>query len=137
MKTNKNKSADYLNRLCSAIYLLDLQNDEKWREIDFIPNIDLQEKYYISNYGKVISLCRDIPIALKPFERKGYYTVELCGTNYSIHRLVALAFIHNPQGKRIVHHIDGNKHNNNYKNLAWATDSENVNASIQQRKAKK
>ena len=43
-----------------------------------------------------------------------------------IHRLVAEAYIPNPDGKLEVNHIDGNKENNHYSNLEWATRKENV-----------
>lgn len=45
---------------------------------------------------------------------------------FFIHRLVACAFIPNPQDKEIVNHKDGNKKNNVQPNLEWMTGSENT-----------
>ena len=50
-------------------------------------------------------------------------TQKFC--NRYIHRLVALHFIQNPNNKREVNHIDGNKENNTLSNLEWVTSSEN------------
>lgn len=64
---------------------------------------------------------------LKPgIDKYGYEKVILTNgrkirKTYTVHRLVALAFIPNPDNKPTVNHIDGNKRNNNVDNLEWAT----------------
>ena len=68
---------------------------------------------------------------LKPdtSDRRGYLRVTLCtkGTTkrFGVHRLVAMRWIPNPEGKRFVNHKDGNKRNNSVDNLEWVTASEN------------
>ena len=52
--------------------------------------------------------------------------------DYSIHRLVASTFIKNPEMKPTVNHKDGNKRNNFYGNLEWATFSENITHSFRE-----
>jgi hypothetical protein len=59
----------------------------------------------------------------------GYKSISLCkngiGKSYQLHRLVAIAFIPNPNNKPQVNHIDGNKQNNNINNLEWVSAKEN------------
>lgn len=63
----------------------------------------------------------------------GYKTVGLTmhghRKNFYIHRLVATAFIPNPNQYNYVNHIDYNRANNNANNLEWCTQKENVNYS--------
>ena len=68
---------------------------------------------------------------LKPFAGKnGYLKVGLYKDNkkknFLIHRLVALAYIPNPDGLETVDHIDGNKEHNYINNLQWMTQKDNA-----------
>ena len=81
----------------------------------------------VSSYGRVIGFNGRI---LKPqLTRNGYYVVKYwTGShvkNVSVHRLVASAFIPNPEGKPEVDHIDTVRTNNHVSNLRWTTRTEN------------
>lgn len=93
-----------------------------WKKIDGFEN------YSISDDGQVRN---DTSMkVLKPsLNNKGYPMVNLWKNNKGywklIHRLIALAFIPNPEGKPQINHIDGNPQNNIIDNLEWCTGGEN------------
>ena len=98
--------------------------EEIWKEIP-----GYEKKYKVSNLGNVYS--NKHKRILKPYKvRKGYLRVDLFGSKFvrkhqKVHRLVAMAFIPNPDNKPQINHIDGNPANNCVTNLEWCTNDEN------------
>ena len=102
--------------------------------------------YQVSNNGRIKSLSRKIvrkngqfakvkETILKPgTDRYGYSFVVLCNDRVkrttAIHRLVAAAFIPNPDNLPEIDHIDGDRANNHADNLRWVTVKENQNNPI-------
>ena len=103
---------------------------EIWKDIEGYENL-----YQVSNLGNVRSLnFRNIGriqnLTLKIRKRDGYVCVNLYGVNgcktFPVHRLVAKAFISNPNKLPQVNHKDENKANNNADNLEWCTQKYNI-----------
>ena len=120
---------------------------EEWRDVAGYEGL-----YQVSNFGEVKSMPREISYinrygyktTVKTIEKKmtpsnvgrgwmnkcGYLSVMLTingkQKRVGVHRLVAQAFIPNPDNKPQVNHIDGNKHNNKVDNLEWVTREENM-----------
>lgn len=96
------------------------------------PVTNYEGLYEISNLGRIRSLHnykRNGNNILVPRIKRGYFTVGLRKNGirkwFLLHRLVALAFIPNPNNYPCVNHKDENKLNNNVENLEWCTVSYN------------
>jgi len=91
-------------------------------------------KYTITQGGSIISKYNG-SARTSYKDKKGYHHITMtqdCGKKktFLVHRLVAMLHVPNPEGKPQVNHIDGNKSNNDYRNLEWVTGQENVQYSV-------
>lgn len=106
---------------------------EIWRDIK-----GLEGKYQVSNLGRVKSLEREVVCGFgkKPIHERiltsrvinnyGYHIMVLQGRIKLVHRLVAEAFIPNPNNLPEVDHIDHDKMNNRVENLRWINHKDNI-----------
>lgn len=115
--------------------------EEIWKDV-----VGYEGLYQVSNFGNVKScqkkftnwkgdICNRKEAPIKQFiNRCGYYRATLYKNGkprpFTVHRLVATAFIPNPDKLKDINHIDFNKQNNNVKNLEWCSRSYNVKHAI-------
>ena len=107
---------------------MDNKITEEWRKIP------KYEEYEVSNLGRVKSLYDQfkrprVLIRKESVKPDGYCYLDLKRRQFYVHRLVAMAFIENPQNKPFVNHKDSNPSNNHVDNLEWVTPKENVHHS--------
>ena len=84
--------------------------------------------YEVSADGKVWSIKKQqwlTPIVVKDGVLKVSLSKDGSKKKCTVHKLVAEAFLPNPDNKPQIDHIDGNKHNNSVDNLRWCTNAEN------------
>ena len=101
---------------------MEATNRERWKSVNGFAN------YEISSCGRVRNATTER--MLKSSDNgQGYLKINLYKagkpSTMKIHKLVAEAFVDNPEGKRCVDHIDSNRKNNNWENLRPATHLEN------------
>lgn len=94
---------------------------EIWKQINGFPQYEISMLGNVKKNGKLLNV---------GINQSGYYRINLyigrkAYTN-TIHRLIALHFIPNPNNYPILNHIDGNKLNNSLDNLEWCTYSHNT-----------
>lgn len=99
---------------------------EVWKDIE-----GFEGDYQISNIGRVKALNykgkkNNYHILSLSIDKVGYHQIILKKKNFTVHRLVAMAFIPNPNEYKEINHKDGIKYNNNVENLEWCTRSHNI-----------
>lgn len=97
---------------------------EEWKEV-----IGFEQRYLVSNTGKIYSILAN-RILKTCISNRGYELVCLRNEEgkrkqYTVHKIVATAFIPNPNGYPIINHKDENKLNNSISNLEWCSYSYN------------
>ena len=100
---------------------------EVWKSLKGI--VECGDNYEVSTFGNVRNSKKN-KIMKTDITTRGYHRLMISHKGktkkYFVHKLVALAFIPNPENKPEVNHIDAVKGNNRVDNLEWNTRKENV-----------
>jgi hypothetical protein len=119
---NKDKKTTLNVNVLMKKYFTEEKEGEIWKQIG-------NSNYSVSNYGNVKNHKKDV-LLKNDKDFYNYIRIQLMidgkPKNYLVHRLVAEAFIPNPDNLPEVHHIDKNCKNNNIDNLRWVTNLENT-----------
>lgn len=109
--------------------------NEIWKDI-----LGYEGLYQVSNLGRIKSLARlksryNAPEQIRSQGNKnGYKIIQLSKNDkkktFKVHRLVALMFILNPDGKPHVNHINNIRYDNRVDNLEWVTNKENLEHAV-------
>ena len=126
-----------------SLHTLTFKNMETWKDID-----GFDGRYQISSHGRVKSIKRswkkrgnkehirdekifsDSSVTGVGYRSCALYKNEKTRNSNMVHRLVAMAFIPNPNNLPQVNHIDGNKLNNNVENLEWCNAFHNQSHAV-------
>lgn len=108
----------------------------EWKCLEFLG----YDNYFINNNGEIKYISKNKEKDKKYIiDKDGYFRVKINKNNktkyYYVHRLVAIAFIPNPNNLPCVNHKDENKSNNNVDNLEWCTIAYNNNYGNRNKKA--
>ncbi len=102
---------------------------EEWKEIKFDENISENEKFKISNYGRLVNSKGPKPVLVKKYYINGYQNLPLKQkkngkqTSRYVHKLVGQHFLEQGDGKFVIH-LNYDKKDNRVENLKWATKRE-------------